>query len=225
MRKLTVGLVACIVMSLLACQDTKDGRNTPFEYSLYKEVGKQIPLETGKRWIRAYENKNYTSGRLLGPDYAISAGQFNELLGSVSNLVGVAFHYGLDGVGNTHIIAIPIDESLSLWSDIPGRIMVDANSGYVISRAQAQQWAAAFSAANPTGVRYHFFGKYIFDEIKALSFFSELDIEPAINDEDQSPQMLLMVWNLLGGILGRTESTEGAFSDASNMCPPNCAVR
>jgi hypothetical protein len=224
MRKLVVALAACIAMSFLACQDTKDGKNTPFEHSFYKNVGKQIPFETGMRWIDVYQNKKIAQGRLLGPDYAISAVQFNQLLNSVENLVGVAFHYAVDGSGQTHIIAIPIDESLSLWSDIPGRILVDANNGSVISKSVAQQWVESYESANTDAVRYHFFGSNIFDEINALDFFTQMEIEPAINDADQSPQMLLVIKPSLLGILGRTDSNGGVVYDASNMCPPNCSA-
>jgi hypothetical protein len=115
---------------------------------------------------------------------------------------------------------------MSLWSSSLTRVIIDANTGGTISQGVAQTWAQNFINAHPNEIRYHFFGRNIFDEITSLAFFNDLDIEPAINDQDQSQQLLLIVWkSLLGGILGRTNTQQGRVYDASNPCPSTCAVQ
>src|SRR5689334_10544533 len=98
MRKLFVSIVTCVMMSLLACQETKES-DAPFnDISSYKKIGMQISYETGVRWIETYNQKNNiqennTQGRLMLSPYTISAGQLQAAVASVNSLVGVAFHH------------------------------------------------------------------------------------------------------------------------------------
>ena len=209
---------------LLACQDTgEDLKNASADVAFYKTIGEEIPFETGMQWMEFYKDKNSEQGRVALATYTISASRVEQMLQSVSNPAGVAFHYGKDWLGVKHIIAIPVDESLSLWSSIPGRVFVDANTGNVISQSLANTWAQNYKNAHPTGIWFHFFGQDIMDEITAIPFFNSIDIEPAINILNLTPQMLLIVWNEDLNILGRTTEDEGRIFDASYPCPP-CAV-
>jgi hypothetical protein len=217
--------IAFLSLAFFACQDTRyDVKAISPEVAHYRTIGEQIPLETGKRWIEFYNTRNATQGRLLS-SYSIPATQINSMLQSVVGLTGVAFQYGTDTLGQKHIIAIPVDASLSLWSSIPGRIFIDANSGNVISQSQAQAWAQTYENLHPNDIWFHFFGKEVFDEIVALPYFDSIDIEPALNDVALTSELLLLIWNDDLNTSGRinSEEEEGRCYDASNPCPP-CAV-
>jgi hypothetical protein len=220
MKKTTGTLALFLLLSFLSCQDSKDESGTAPNLSEYRNVGMRIPAETGARWIEAYNRQNNISGR-LGTDYAVGSAELHMSLSSVTSLVGVAFHYGFDESGEKHLIMIPVDESMSLWTAIEGRVYIDANSNKVITQATARSWADDFKAANPSGIWFHYFGRTVFDEILSLSSFATLTIMPALNDLDLSPQLLLIVGDGLS-ILGRTE-TETPVYDASYPCP-KCEV-
>jgi|GEM_PF-2769454 len=213
-----------IVLSFFACQDTgEDAGNTPYDLAFYKSIGKEIPFDLGMRWLQAYEDRN-ADGRVQTAVFAIPELQLNTLLQSTPNLTGVAFHYGIDMLGITHIIAIPVDESLSIWSTIPGRVFIDTNTGLAISQSTANAWAQSYKAAYPSDIWFHYFGKNIFDEITSLSFLQSLDVSPAYNDTEQTPELLLIVWdNSVTGVLGRKKNANASVYDASNACPP-CSV-
>jgi hypothetical protein len=227
MKNLLVFTVACVAMSLLACQDTKEepGTATVHDISAYKKIGTRISYETGTRWMDAYNQKNNIQGRLGITPYALSASQLQTAMQSVSNLVGVAFQHAIDDEGTHHFIVIPIDSSLSVWSSIPGRIYIDANSNTEISRNVARSWAQHYEEENADGIWFHFFGSNIFAEISAISYFSTLDIVPALNDLDLTPQLLLVIRNEQLNITGRSaEDDEPLVYDASSPCPP-CPVQ
>lgn len=212
-------------LSLLSCQDSKnDLTQASHEISAFKKVGEQIPYETGMRWIDVYKNTSNAEGRLLFPDYSITATRLQQLMQSVSELTGVAFHYGLDENGSQHILIIPVDESLSLWSAIPGRIYVDANTGNEITQDVASAWADNYKAEHSGDIWFHFFGQDIFEEMNTIPYFASLDIQPALNDL-LSPQLLLIIWpDGILPIFGRTAKEDPLVYDASNPCPP-CAIQ
>lgn len=222
--------ILCVALYLVACQETKDDIKKPLSQNdLYRTIGEAIPFETGMEWIDNYKRKSSGQGRtesLLG--YSVSSGTMSALLASVNSPVGVAFHYGKDILGIKHIVIIPVDESMSLWSSIPERMYVDANTGMQISQSVAESWASAYKNANPGEIWFHFFGVDIFQDMAALPYFNSIDIEPGINTVELTPELLLVVWDddLLGVDLplGRTQNEYGMVYDASNACPP-CAVR
>jgi hypothetical protein len=226
MKKFCAVLCLYVGMSLLACQDTRDDlKSSPPDITYYKSVGEQIPFETGMAWMEFYKKKNgQQAGRLGLFTYQVPDEQLQAMLQSVSGLTGVAFHYGLDGLGGTHVIVIPVDESLSLWSAIPGRIYVDANTGNEIPQSVASLWAENYKDEHPNGIWFHYFGANIFDEILAIPYFNTLDIEPAINILNLTPQLLLIVWNEELSLLGRTADQGATVYDASSGCPP-CDVQ
>lgn len=209
-----------------SCQYTKDDASKPItEKDTYQTVGEEIPYETGMEWIEFYRKKQYSQGRLDAMlSYKVSGKNLDTLLNSVSNLVGIAFHYALDEAGQEHVIAIPIDESLDLWSLASDRILIDANTDSPVSSAVAAAWSQNFQKAHPDDIWFHFFGKNIFDDMRALPYFDNIDIEPAINVSNLTPQLLLVVTNDDLSSVGRTASdAPGTVYDASNPCPP-CAV-
>jgi hypothetical protein len=228
MKSLIVFISLYFVLSLLSCQDTRDDfKIPPADLLAYKSVGQEIPFETGMRWIDLYNEKEKSNGRdkllgLLG--YEVSDDNMEDLLESVPDLVGVAFHYGLDSWGTRHIMVIPIDGSLLVWASIPGRIIIDANNNTVITQSTAQAWALNYQAAHPQEVWFHYFGADIFEEMVQIPYFHSVDIQPALSDLNLSPQMLLIIWNNpLDLLFGRTQDADCTIYDASNPCPP-CGV-
>jgi len=206
----------------VSCQDAREDsskKNPSADH--FKTVGERIPYETGEQWIEAYNKQNNTNSRIGDAWMTISSDQFRAMLSSVNDLIGVAFQYGIDESGRRHMIAIPLDETLELWTNIPGRIYVDSNTGNEISQDVAYAWAQEFQASHPDGGWYHFFGKNVFDEIRAIPYFSTLDIMHAISTLDFTPQLLLIVRDIqLLSILGRSHSAQNtAVYDASYICP------
>jgi hypothetical protein len=227
MKSSVVFATLCAALFLTSCQENKeDVRNPLSQKDFYKTIGEAIPFETGMEWIDNYRHQVSGGGRtegLLG--YSVSRYEMNVLLSSIEDPVGVSFHYGTDLLGITHIVIIPVDASMSLWSSIPGRIFVDANTGAEIPQSVASSWAAAYRNAHPNDIWFHFFGKNIFDDIEALPYFDEIDIERGTNTVELTPELLLVIWNnTLNLGLGRTMDQHATVYDASNACPP-CAVR
>jgi hypothetical protein len=207
--------------SLLSCQDSNEElKPSSPDISQLKTVGMKIPTEAAVSWIEAYNERN-TSSRLDGVLYSVNSAEMEKLLSSVDDLIGVAFQYGLDENGVTRVIAIPVDTSLTLWTPVSGRIYIDANTSTEISRSTAHDWALNYQTAYPTSIWFHYFGANIFDEIVSSSDFVSIDIVPALNILNMSPQLLLIVGSS-ESILGRT-NTETSVYDASYPCP-KCAV-
>lgn len=234
MKKLLFFAMAYVGISLLACQDgTNENPFNDRDLTHYRSIGKQIPNETGVRWIQAYRGSEEKAGRVnMLENYTVSASNLQTLLSSTEGLTGVAFHHALDANGEHHFIIIPVDESLSLWNG--DKQYLDANTDTFISAATAQTWTANYEVVNPGQIWFHFFGANIFDDMSAIPYFETLHIEPALNDLNLTPQLLLIVLNeeglldgLLGGLLGgRTSGGDGdggTVYDASSPCPP-CAV-
>lgn len=206
---------------MVTCHDLKEvtGPQVP-SHILYRSIGERIPLETGLRWMELYRKKTGQS-RQGGSPYLLPQHNFSAMMNSVPDAVGVAFHYALDDNGTQHILAVPVGPTLNLWPESSSRMILDANTGEAIDEPTAQAWAHNFETANPVAIWFHFFGEEIFDEIMALSYFQEMEIEQALNDAGK-PQLLLWVWNQ-GQTTGRTAGEPGSVYDASNPCPP-CAV-
>jgi hypothetical protein len=225
MKKFFVALSLFFGVGFLSCEDTTSQKEQIPESTLahYRTIGSRISFETGMRWIDIYNENSSSSRNQLFGHYEISSDKALELITSVDGLVGVAFHYGKDALGQKHVIVIPVDNTMKLWTSIPGRIYVDANSGNTISQSTANAWAQNYKNQNPSAVWFHFFGESVFGEITALPYFDSIDIQPALN-ELLLPQMLLVIWNESLSS-GRTASDDewGAVYDASNPCPP-CAV-
>ena len=165
----------------------------------------------------------------LSPAFSVSAAQLRALLASTDELVGVAFHHAIDDAGQRHIVVIPVDQTLNLWSGDSTQILVDANTNTEISPEVAAAWTDNFKNEHPNEKWFHFFGKDVFDQMSSLPFFSSMELEPAISELDYTPQLLLIVLDNADESVsssGRTSylSLLGVVYDASNSCPP-CAVQ
>jgi hypothetical protein len=193
------------------------------EKDVYKTIGEQIPFETGMQWIDLYRSENSDQGRLDLLPYHISASQLDSMIQSTEDLTGIAFHHAIDSLGQAHILAIPVNSSLRLWGSDPGRIFIDANTGHRIHESIASTWSQNYKNEHPSGIWFHFFGRNIFDEMRALPHVERIDIQPATSALNLSPQLLLIIWNGDYTTNGRTSSESGIVYDASNACPP-CAV-
>lgn len=227
MKHSVVYATLCAALYLAGCQESREDIKAPLsQKDFYKTIGEAIPFETGMAWIDNYTNEASGEGRtegLLG--YKVSSSEMHTLLSSITNPVGVSFHYGTDALGITHIVLIPVDASMSLWSSIPGRTFVDANTGMEVSQSVAYNWTSVYKNAHPNSIWFHFFGKDIFDDMAALPYFTEIDIERGTNTVELTPELLLVIWdNTLNLGLGRTMDQFATVYDASNACPP-CAVR
>lgn len=224
MKNLIAFAAVTLAVSLLGCQDTKEERTGLPDVSAFKKIGMEIPLETGIQWMEAFQQKYNPQGRLLYPDYSISGSRLETALTSINNLTGVAFHHATDDLGQHHFIVIPVDASLSLWTDIEGRLYIDANTNTIITREVAQTWSQRYEQANPEQIWFHFFGSNIFSEILQIPYFDNLEIEPAINILNLTPQLLLIVGQEdLLNIGGRYKTEDTKVYDASSPCPP-CPV-
>ena len=214
-----------LAFALLGCQDTQDVPAPVSEKDHYKLIGEEIPFETAMAWLDFHEKSRVAQGRTEeATDFSVSKEKMQVVIGSTADLTGVAFHYGIDSLGVKHIFLIPVDASLSVWSTSAGRIIIDANTGNEIDESTASAWADNYKAAHPDELWFHFFGKNIFDDMLALPAFANMDIEPATNDVELTPELLLIIWEdeaLASG--GRTELLFATVYNASNACPP-CAV-
>lgn len=219
-----------LAISMFTCQDAKDDvRKNISDLAYYRNIGKQIPTEQGQRWLELYHSKNNPTGNgridLLG--YSLSKDNLADMSNSVSGFTGVAFHHATDYLGNHHFLAIPVGESLQVWEDSPGKVIIDTNTDMPISGSTARIWASNYEASHPGEYWFHYFGKNIFDQMNLLTFFDAMVIAPALSDLDLTPQLLLIVSELdlgfLGLSLGRTNSNETVVYDCSSPCPP-CAV-
>lgn len=222
MRYLKMFVLTALILPS-ACQESKDFKEPVSEATMYSRIGEEIPMGTALEWIAKHDEQSISSGKEMSTPYKISGEALEAMLESVSVLVGVAFHYAIDDSGVQHIVAIPIDESMKLWPTIQGRILIDANSSSQISTHQARRWANNYRVANPDGIWYHFFGKTIFDEMRALPYFQNVDIAQGIHTSELTPEMLLIIWNNRGQATGRALNGPGTAYDASNPCPP-CLV-
>jgi hypothetical protein len=225
MKNLLVFSIIFTMVSLLACQEAREVQNSVHPASeFYKTIGMQIPAETGNRWITTFNQRNNKQGR-EGALFSIEASQLTDLLQSAGALAGVAFHYGIDEAGQTHIMVIPVDETLRLWTTTPGRVIIDANTKTAVDQSVAHTWAQNYQQAHGQSIWFHFFGKNIFEEIAAIPNLAYLDIVPALNDADLSPQLLLVVNNNnTSSGNGRVLSDEAVVYDASYPCP-RCEVQ
>lgn len=214
-----------LTFALLSCQDTQDVPSPLSEKDHYKLIGEEIPFETAMAWMDFHEKSRAAQGRTEeAADFSVSKEKMQALIASTTDLTGVAFHYGIDSLGETHILLIPVDASLSVWSTSPGRIIIDANTGEPIDESLASAWADNYKAAHPDELWFHFFGKNIFDDMLALPNFKNMDIEPATHDVELTPELLLIIWEDEAiASEGRTELLFAIVYDASNACPP-CAV-
>jgi hypothetical protein len=232
MKRSIVVTGVCLALAFYACQENREDLRGPVaKRDFYKTVGEQIPFETGMEWIEYYKwteyNKNakLQPGRIQSPaSYNVPAAELTRMLQSTADLIGVALHYAVDDLGDQHILLLPVDGSLTLWSSTSPRVILDANTGVEIPQDQASAWAQNYKDANPTAVWFHFFGRNVFDEMQTIPYFYSLNIEPATNVLDLTPQLLLIIWNEELNSGGRTNNMYATVYDASNACPP-CAVR
>lgn len=224
MNQITIVAAMCVAFILVACHDSREDMSTPLsEKDIYETIGEQIPFETGMEWIDLYRSENSDQGRFDFLAYHISASQLDSMIQSTEDLTGIAFHHAIDSLGRRHILAIPVNSTLRLWESHPGRIFIDTNSGDRIHQSVASAWAENFKRQYPSGIWFHFFGRNIFDEMRALPHFERIDIQPAMSTLNLSPQLLLILWNGDYTTNGRTSTESGIVYDASNACPP-CAV-
>jgi hypothetical protein len=86
----------------------------------------------------------------------------------------------------------------------------------------ARAWVARHAEVSPDQVRYHFYGREMFDEIMADPSFAQLDVTPALDDEGRA-QLVLMARSGDGDASARPRSGEPTPYDTGLACPPVCS--
>lgn len=204
-----------LVALLVSCRDSQEIQHqTTFDPA----VGERIPLETATRWTGILSKQRASVGRTeTAPDYVISAESLDQLFDEPTATKGLAFHYATDENGQLHILTFPVSETEINWNS---STVVDALGDILIDPTAAHDLTATFENTHPGEIWYHYFGKDIFDEIRAMSGFSRLEIKQALNDEGK-PQLLLYVWgDNASATSGRSSESFPMVYDASNPCPP-----
>lgn len=211
-----------IVMFLvLNCQNADDkylNETSLGQSSLKRDVGKQIPFEQAQGWLKNLQGKTSSNGwEKNDPSFSLDPTKFKQLLTSLPGIVGLVFHYGIDENDVRHVIVIPIDETLSLFSS--PKTIVDANSNTVVQQSVAREWIENYRKKYPDQIRSHFFGVNILNEINSMAGFSNMEMKRALSGEG-IPQLLLFVWREgTGG--GRIKSDPLVY-DYGDPCPPRC---
>ncbi|HEU5292621.1 MAG TPA: hypothetical protein VFU05_18360 [Cyclobacteriaceae bacterium] len=206
----------CVLTLFLSCQNEihqtkKDNLSLIFNSG----VGEPISAGIAARWIERYNKQSAASRN--GQTYSVTQTHLEAMMRSTSGLVGFTFHHALDNSGEHHILIIPIDNTLRLWTSSSQRVLLDTNIDTEIDLNTARNWIDNYTATNPNSIRYHFFGADIFQQIVQSPGFR---IEEGTSDE-LIPQLLLIVQsNAENSSNGRTNS-EDAF-DASARCPADC---
>ena len=217
MKKIAGAFATSLFILFLSCQnDLQAPEDNVTSTIFHAGVGEPIPVSTATRWIEQYDKQ--LEGSRNAQTYVVTKPNLEAIMQSTADLIGFTFHHALDHLGEHHILIIPIDNTLSLWTSSSQRIALDANTNTEIDIDVAHDWTDRYAAANPGGIRYHFFGADIFSQIVQSP---EFRIEEAINDE-QVPQLLLIV---PGGSessgTGRINSEDEVY-DASVRCPTHC---
>jgi hypothetical protein len=210
MKKIIIG---SLFLLLWACQDSPHTNVSHVKGSFDKNSGSKIDNELGAKWIENFKSNRINARNENVDLFKISKVNLNKLLKN-SGVIGITFHYAIDENGVWHIIAIPLNEHLSLWS--PLQIAIDALEDKEIDNMVAQQHIQNYKASYPSHVRYHLFGVNIFDEIKLNKEF-EIHLG---EDDNQVPQLLLIVRPNQGA--GRTSAAELVTYDQAPRCPPRC---
>lgn len=220
MKKSIVGLVL-ITLLLWTCQDAaeKGLKETSLSENFNETVGERIPVEVAERWLENYNKSHNQRTKDNSIIYGVSPAQLNMIL--KSNPVGIVLHHALDEAGIHHIIVIPIDRTMRLWSSSTRTLLVDSKMNKTINQDLAQTWIKNYQNTNPNSVRSHFFGVNIFTEIAGNPKFSNLEIKQATNDKGM-PQLLLLAWSNTGSSSGKLTAEEPSVYDASGPCPGWC---
>ncbi len=214
----TIASTILIFMVILSCQQPSDEANQPAASSIFtKDVGDQIPASLGLRWIA--EHQRQLTGARDAQVYKVTQANLEAMMQSTSNLVGFTFHHALDDAGKHHVIIIPMDDLLHIWTSPSQRIVIDANTDTEVSMTTAREWIENYRKARPQAIRYHFFGADVFQEIVQREGF---EIREAINDQ-QIPQLLVVVQVTTEAADGRV-STEEQMFDITLACPKDCAI-
>lgn len=203
-------LLTLLILVMFACHENLVDKTQEFS----KKTGDEISRSEAERWISRFSNLQVGS-RLQDFTYSISSENLDIML-LTENLTGIAFHHSYDEQGFHHILAIPLDNTLSLWQ--PTKNVFDATTNEEISLNVAERWAKNYNEKHPNDIAYHRFGSDIFSEIKQLSYFKSFDIEAGINDSEQ-PQLILVVRNQSTN--GRIKIDQISYFDKSDPVNTN----
>ena len=220
MKNIGTLLSAFALILFGCCQEPDTNFKTKQQNTVLNEdIGEQIPLAVAERWISSYNKRtDIQAGRTKEVQYKLSSANLNTILSSFPQL-GLAFHHAIDEYGKYHILVIAIDKSQKrLWSDQNDRICIDANSNSLVTEDTANSWAQNYKKKNPDGIWYHFFGRHVFNEIKTIPWFKEINIRHAINDSDV-PQLLLVISDNSASARIKDEESIIVY-DRGGTCPP-----
>lgn len=103
--------------------------------------------------------------------------------------------------------------------------LYDGTDGGRIDLSIARVWAQNYRNANPNGVRSHYFGRDVLDQILAQPGCKGIRITHALNDK-QERQLLIVGVDAQGNSMLPVSATimpgENSILDFSFPCPPFC---
>lgn len=94
----------------------------------------------------------------------------------------------------------------------------NGTEGAPIELSKAADWTANYRNANSEGIRAHFFGKDILNEILAQEGCEGIRIYYAL-DDDGTQQLILV-----GADASENDMVDGIVADYSKPCPSQCGM-
>jgi hypothetical protein len=225
MKNIIYGLSLSVLVFLIACSDSSvnvKSENQSSKKAFDRTVGAVIDREVGLKWIT-----RFTTMKISAKDEAsyffVTQSNLQKLLGSSNNVEGLTFHHAIDDSGNYHIIVIPVDSGLRIWtSSLSNRIFIDANSNSIIDLEDARKWIERYQQENPLNAfskYFHFWGTDIFLEIIKSKDF---EVKRAVDDDGKST-MVLLTYPGDNNARARSLSSAVTIYDMNRGCPP-CAA-
>jgi hypothetical protein len=199
---------------LVACQDV-EGTTEPHVF--HEGIGERIPDDVAQRWLAQHRS---SPSRDLEDVVAqrVSARQLASLASAMPEHVGMALHHAVDDEGARHVLLTAVGEDVDAWES---PVVIDASIDAIVDVETARAWVARHAEGSPDHVRYHFYGREMFDEIMAGPSFVQLDVTPALDDESRA-QLVLMARGGDGDASARPRSGDPTPYDNGLLCPPTC---
>lgn len=200
-----------IIFLFFACHEPRE-QDISTTNAFNKKAGAEISMETAERWISRYRNDE-AEKRFDTYTKVLTYSEIEKTLNTVSEPMGVLFHYAIDDNGHVNTFLIPISEDNPIWN-APNILNVD--DGSIISGGDALALAERFKAAYPDEIRSHFFGIHVFEKV-----YNSIEFVHATSD-DGIDQLLLFMRSDAEHSDGRLQGESVSVYDNSIRCPPFC---
>ncbi len=239
MKKLATITIIGFVLMTMSCHESETlQKQTKSFYSFDGTEGGAITLEVASQWINNYAVKNPS-----GPIAHFFGQEVIKKILATDGAVGIRIYYSIDNSNQQHLLLTGTDRNgndlLATYGvkGIASKTELKSKSaesfrgseGESVSFDVAKQWVANFTQQNPLGVRAHFFGHEIINQILAEKNCTGIRIYYALNDSG-IPQLLLVGARIGGsniipasGVNYRETTTDTAsIADMSYPCPAFC---